>query len=93
MSYREEMLEMLSKAGEMLVEKMSPQEARESNLLEAWLQQVASALKAVRMDEELALWEQVRHVTVKVDSEAGFTVYVTSMRAILLGFLSRIENQ
>lgn len=92
MNYREEMLEMLSKAGQMLIEKMSPQEARESNLLEAWLQQVASALKAVGMEEELALWEQVRKVNVRLDSEAGFTVYVTSMRAILLGFLSRIDR-
>ncbi len=92
MNYKQEMLDLLSKAGQMLIEKMSPQEARESNLLEAWLQQVSSALKAVRMEDELAMWEQVRQVTVKVDSEAGFTVYVTSMRAILLGFLSRIEK-
>lgn len=92
MNYREEMLEMLSKAGQMLIEKMSPQEARESNLLEAWLQQVASALKAVGMEDELALWEQVRKVNVRLDNEAGFTVYVTSMRAILLGFLSRVDR-
>ncbi len=90
MNYQEEMLEMLSQAGQMLIDKMSPQEARESNLLEAWLQQVASALKAVGMEDELALWEQVRQVTVKLDSEAGFKIYVTSMRAILLGFLSRV---
>jgi hypothetical protein len=55
MSHKTEMVEMLVQAGQMLVDQVSPHEVMESNLLRAWLQQVASALAAVGMSEELAL--------------------------------------
>ena len=92
MNHKKQMVEMLVNAGEMLVEKLSPEQVMQSNLLKAWLQQVASALKAVGMQEELELWEEARKVEVKVDNEAGLAIYAMSMRAILLGLLHRIES-
>jgi transposase-like protein len=93
MSHKTEMVEMLVQAGQMLVEQVSPHEVMESNLLRAWLQQVASALAAVGMSEELALWEEARKVEVNVTTEAELAIYMMSMRAILLGILHRTTNE
>ncbi len=93
MDHKKEMLEMLANAGEMLVEGMSAAEVIESNLLNAWLQQVSSALKAVGMSEQQAMWEEVRQVKVKLDKKIGLNVYATSMRALLLGFLDGVDTE
>ena len=92
MDHRKAMLDLLVRAGEILSEQMSPDQVMQSNLLSAWLQQVASSLAAVGMKDELALWEEARKVQVKIDSEAGLKVYAMSMRAILLGLLHRLET-
>ena len=47
MNHKKEMLEMLAQAGELISDGLSPEDVIESNLLNAWLQQVSSALKAV----------------------------------------------
>lgn len=93
MGHKIEMVELLVQAGQMLVEQVSPHEVLESNLLRAWLQQVASALAAVGMKEELALWEEARKVEVKVTTEAELAIYMMSMRAILLGILHQTSNE
>jgi hypothetical protein len=86
-----EMLEMLVQAGKMLVDQVPPEQVLESNLLHAWLQQVASALAAVGMKEELQLWEETRKVEVNVKSAAELSIYMMSMRAVLLGILGGVE--
>ena len=92
MSHKKEMLEMLARAGEMLSEQMPTVQVMQSNLLTAWLQQVASALAAVGLEDELEVWEEARKVQVKVDSETGLRIYAMSMRAILLGLLHKVES-
>ena len=92
MNHKKEMLEMLSRAGELLSDGMSPEEVMESNLFNAWLQQVASALKAAGMTEQWTMWAEVRKIQVKLDKKIGLNVYATSMRALLLGFLGGIEE-
>jgi hypothetical protein len=93
MSRKVEMMEMLAQAGQMLVDQVSPDQVLQSNLLHAWLQQVASALAAVGMVDELELWEETRKVEVKVASEAELAIYMLSMRAVLTGILHRVETE
>jgi hypothetical protein len=93
MGHKKEMLEMLARAGELLSEGMTPEEVMESNLLNAWLQQVSSALKAAGMDEQLAMWEEVRKVEVTLNKKIGLNIYATSMRALVIGFLGGIDDE
>ncbi len=91
MNHKQEMIEMLVEASKMLAEEVSPEDVFKSNLLRAWLQQVSSALSAVGMTEELALWEQTRQVEVNVTTPAELKIYMMSMRAVLLGILHKVE--
>ena len=43
------------------------------------------------MDEELRLWEETRKVEVNVKSAAELSIYMMSMRAVLLGILGGVE--
>ena len=92
MNHKKEMLEMLAKAGELISESLSPEEVMESNLLNAWLQQVSSALRAAGMQEQAAMWDEVRKVQVTVNQKVSLNVYTMSMRALVLGFLGGLEE-
>ena len=92
MNHKREMLEMLAQAGELITDGLSPEDVMESNLLNAWLQQVSSALKAAGMKEQSAMWDEVRKVQVKINKKIGLNVYTMSMRALVLGFLEGIED-
>jgi hypothetical protein len=93
MNRKVEMIKMLVQAGQMLVEQVPPEQVLQSNLLRAWLQQVASALAAVDMQNELDLWEETRKVEVQVNTEAELSIYMLSMRAVLLGILHKVETE
>jgi transposase-like protein len=92
MNHKKEMLEMLAQAGELISDGLSPEDVIESNLLNAWLQQVSSALKAAGMKEQSAMWEEVRKVQVKINKKIGLNVYTISMRALVLGFLGGLDD-
>lgn len=92
MNHRKEMLEMLAKAGELISESLSPEEVIDSNLLDAWLQQVSSALRAAGMQEQAAMWDEVRQVQVSVNKKISLSIYTLSMRALVLGFLGGLES-
>jgi hypothetical protein len=93
MNHKKTMLTLLAQAGELLSERMSPEEVMESNLLNAWLQQVASALKAAGMTDQFTMWDEVRRIQVTLNKKIGLDVYATSMRALLLGFLESVEDE
>jgi hypothetical protein len=91
MSRKKEVLEMLAQAGGMLADQMTPEEVLESNLMSAWLQQVSAALTAVGMTDELQLWNETSKVKVRVTNAAELSIYMMSMRAVLLGILHKAE--
>jgi hypothetical protein len=91
MSHKVEMLNLLVQAGQMLSEQVSSQEVLRSNLGRAWVQQVGSALAAIGMERESALWQDARRLEVTLTSEEELSIYLMSMRAILLGMLHRAE--
>ena len=92
MNRKKDMLEMLVQAGGMLADQMTPEQVLQSNLLSAWLQQVSSALTAVGMTDELQLWNETRKVEVRVTNAAELSIYMMSMRAVLLGILHKAET-
>ena len=70
---------------------MPPEQVLESNLPGARVQQVASALAAVGMTDELGLSEEAKGIEVKVRSRAELSTYVRSMRAVLIGLQQGAE--
>ena len=52
---------------------------------------MASALSAIGMEQESALWQEARRLEITLTSEEELSIYLMSMRAILLGMLHRAE--
>ena len=88
-----EVLESLIAAYDLMMEAMPTEEATQSGLFDAWLDQVETALSAGGLELDRQMWEAVRGIEVSLTTAKAVQAYGTGMRAVLLGMLHYAENR
>jgi hypothetical protein len=92
MDHKAKVIESLIEAYDLMMTGMSAQDANESGLFEAWMEQTALAFSAAGMELERQMWETLRQIPVSLDRAKSVTAYGAGMRAVLLGMLHHAES-
>lgn len=93
MNYKQEMIDSLIKAYDLMMDQVSSAEFATSGIFAVWMQQVSSALLITDMEFERHIWEEVRKIKVSLHERPAFDAYGIGMRALLIGMLYNVEKE